>query len=210
MSSLASLPLVSMEGNQVGEVAVRGEVFFAPVRPHLLHTVVRWQLARRRAGTHSTKTRGEVSGGGKKPWRQKGTGRARAGSIRSPLWVGGAVVFGPKPRDYSYSLPRTARIAALRSAISAKVKENALLVVEKISLEQPKTRLLVQGLNKLGVDSALIVLPARDEAVERASRNLPWAKALPVSGLNVYDVLHYKFLVTTPDGLRAIEERLGS
>ncbi len=210
MSSSLNLPLVSADGNQVGEVMVRREVFFAPLRPHLLHAAVRWQLARRRAGTHSTKTRGEVSGGGKKPWRQKGTGRARAGSIRSPLWVGGAVVFGPKPRDYSYSLPRTARIEALKSAVSSKVKHGTLLVVEKLALEQPKTRLLAQSLGKLGLDSALIVLPERDENIERACRNLPWAKVLPAMGLNVYDVLHYKYLVTTPEGLRAIEERLVS
>ncbi len=210
MSSSPNLPLVSADGSQVGELTVRGEVFFAPLRPHLLHTAVRWQLARRRAGTHSTKTRGEVSGGGRKPWRQKGTGRARAGSIRSPLWVGGAVVFGPKPRDYSYSLPRSARIEALKSAVSGKVRNGTLLVVEKLMLEKPKTRLLAQSLGKLGIDSALIVLPDRDEAIERASRNLPWAKALPAVRLNVYDILRYKFLVTTPEGLRAIEERLTS
>ncbi|GIW42864.1 MAG: 50S ribosomal protein L4 [Candidatus Binatia bacterium] len=210
MSSSRSLPVVSPSGQPSGEVTVRPEVFFAPVRVHLLHSAVRWQLAKRRAGTHSTKTRGEVSGGGKKPWRQKGTGRARAGSIRSPLWVGGAVIFGPKPRDYSYSLPRSARLQALRSAVSAKVKDGGLVVVEEIVLEQPKTKLLASYLSKLGVESALIVLPQPDETIERAGRNLPWAKVVPVGGLNVYDVLRFKTLVTTPNGIRAIEERLAS
>ncbi|MCX8071375.1 MAG: 50S ribosomal protein L4 [Candidatus Binatia bacterium] len=208
MPNSASVAVVSPEGGQVGELPLPAEIFGVPVRVHLLHAAVRWQLAKRRAGTHSTKTRGEVSGGGKKPWRQKGTGRARAGSIRSPLWVGGAVVFGPKPRDYSYLLPRSARIAALKSAVSAKVKEGTLLVVERIGLEQPKTRLFAQFLGKLGVNSGLIVLPDRDEMLERAGRNLPWAKVIPASGLNVYDVLRYRHLVTTPEGLRAIEERL--
>jgi len=206
---LASLPLVTPDRTQVGQVEVRADVFSAPVRPHLLHSMVRMQLANRRAGTHSTKTRGEVSGGGKKPWRQKGTGRARAGSIRSPLWVGGAVVFGPKPRDYSYRMPHSARVQALRSALSYKVKANELIVTPEISLEQPKTRLLVEFLRRFGLESVLIVLPDRDETIERAGRNLPNVKVVPVAGLNVYDILRHRSLLTTPEGLRAIEGRLG-
>lgn len=208
MSNLSSLPLVAPDRTKVGELQVRSDVFFAPIRPHLLHSAVRMQLANRRAGTHATKTRGEVSGGGKKPWRQKGTGRARAGSIRSPLWVGGAVVFGPQPRDYSYRLPRSARIQALRSAVSAKVRNGELVVVEKIALAEPKTRLMIAFLQQLRIEDVLIVLPERDEAIERPGRNLPRVKVLPVAGLNVFDVLNRRFLLTTPEGLRAIEDRL--
>src|SRR5258706_2333966 len=165
--------VVSQRNEPVGEIGLPAELFGGPVRRHLLYETVKMQLANRRSGTAATKTRAYVRGGGKKPWRQKGTGRARAGSSRSPLWVGGATIFGPQPRDYSYRLPASARKAALRSALAAKVRDGKLLVLDKIALEAPKTKLLAKLVADLQVRSALIVIPERDEALERAAHNLP-------------------------------------
>jgi large subunit ribosomal protein L4 len=180
------------------------------VRRHLLYETVKMQMANRRAGTAKTKTRGFVRGGGKKPWRQKGTGRARAGSTRSPLWVGGATLFGPQPRDYSYRMPASARKSALRAALAAKAKDGKLLVLDKIELEAPKTKLMVQLVAGLELDSALIVIPARDDAIERAARNLPTVKVLRAEGANVYDVLRYDRLILTQDAVQALIRRLAS
>jgi len=151
-----------------------------------------------------------VRGGGKKPWRQKGTGRARAGSIRSPLWVGGGTIFGPQPRDYSYRMPKRARREALLSALSLKNKEGKIIVVHTLELPEAKTKLMRQMLQGLQVKSALIVLPQADERVELSSRNLPNVKALRVEGLNVYDLLRYEHLIMTEGALRLIEERLAA
>jgi large subunit ribosomal protein L4 len=166
------------------------------------------QLANRRAGTAATKSKGFVRGGGKKPWRQKGTGRARAGSIRSPIWVGGGTIFGPQPRDYSYRMPRSARRKALLSALSLKHRDGKLIVVDKLEPEQAKTKIMAQALADLNVQSALIVIPASDEKVERSARNLHKVKVLRVEGLNVYDLLRYEHLILTEGALRLIEERL--
>jgi large subunit ribosomal protein L4 len=204
-----TVPLVSQRNEPLGEVDLPGEVFNGTVRRHLLYEVVRMQRANRRAGTHATKTRAFVRGGGKKPWRQKGTGRARAGSLRSPLWVGGATIFGPQPRDYTYRLPASARKAALRSALAAKVRTGKLLVLDGITLEAPKTRLLVQLLANLQVANALIVIPSRDDCLERAARNLPRIKVLRAEGLNVYDLLRYDRLVLTQASVPALLGRLG-
>jgi large subunit ribosomal protein L4 len=182
-------------------------IFGVKSRPHLLHQAVVMQLANRRAGSASTKSKGMVRGGGKKPWRQKGTGRARAGSIRSPLWVGGGTVFGPQPRDYSYRMPRTARREALFSALSAKQRDGKLIVVDKLELDQPKTKQMVQALAGLKVESALVVIPRADANIERAARNLPKVKVLRVEGLNVYDLLRYEHLILTESALKALEER---
>jgi large subunit ribosomal protein L4 len=182
-------------------------IFGVKSRPHLLHQAVVMQLANRRAGSASTKSKGLVRGGGKKPWRQKGTGRARAGSIRSPLWVGGGTVFGPQPRDYSYRMPRTARREALLSALSTKKREDKLIVVDKIELDRPKTKQMVEALAALKVESALIVIPRADANIERAARNLPRVKVLRVEGLNVYDLLRYEHLILTESALKALEER---
>jgi large subunit ribosomal protein L4 len=182
-------------------------IFGVKSRPHLLHQTVVMQLANRRAGSASTKSKGLVRGGGKKPWRQKGTGRARAGSIRSPLWVGGGTVFGPQPRDYSYRMPRTARREALLSALSTKKREDKLIVVDKIELDRPKTKQMVEALAALKVESALIVIPRADANIERAARNLPRVKVLRVEGLNVYDLLRYEHLILTESALKALEER---
>ena len=183
-------------------------IFGAKTRAHLLHQAVVMQLANRRAGTAATKTKGFVRGGGKKPWKQKGTGRARAGSIRSPIWVGGGTVFGPTPRDYSYRMPRTARREALLSALSVKNRDGKLIVVDKFSLEAAKTKIMAQALAELKVTSALIVIAGADATIERSARNLPKVKVLRVEGLNVYDLLRYDHLVLTADALKLLEERL--
>jgi large subunit ribosomal protein L4 len=185
-------------------------IFNLKARPHLLHQAVLMQLANRRAGTAATKSKGFVRGGGKKPWRQKGTGRARAGSIRSPIWVGGGTIFGPQPRDYSYRMPRTARRKALLSALSLKNRDGKIIVVDKLEPEQPKTKLMAQALAQLNVQSALIVIPAADDKVERSARNLPKVKVLRVEGLNVYDLLRYEHLLLTEGALKLIEERLAA
>jgi large subunit ribosomal protein L4 len=185
-------------------------IFGAKTRPHLLHQTVVMQLANRRAGSAATKTKGFVSGGGKKPWRQKGTGRARAGSSRSPIWVGGGTTFGPQPRDYSYRIPRTARREALLSALSLKHRDGKIIVVDKLDLDAPKTKLMVQALTELKVDSALIVIPQSDAKIERSARNLPKIKVLRVEGLNVYDLLRYEHLILTDGALKLLEERLAA
>ena len=185
-------------------------VFGAKTRAHLLHQAIVMQLANRRAGTAATKSKGWVRGGGKKPWRQKGTGRARAGSIRSPIWVGGGTTFGPQPRDYSYRLPRTARREALLSALSLKNREGKIIVVDKFELEDAKTRLMVNALAELKVRSALIVIAQPDVNIERSARNLPEVKVLRVEGLNVYDLLRYDHLILSQEALHRLEERLAA
>jgi large subunit ribosomal protein L4 len=183
-------------------------IFGAKTRAHLLHQAVVMQLANRRAGSAATKTKGFVRGGGKKPWKQKGTGRARAGSIRSPIWVGGGTVFGPTPRDYSYRMPRTARREALLSALSVKHRDGKLIVVDKFSLEAAKTKIMVQALAELKVTSALIVIAGADATIERSARNLAKIKVLRVGGVNVYDLLRYDHLILTEGALKLLEERL--
>jgi large subunit ribosomal protein L4 len=185
-------------------------IFGARTRAHLLHQAVVMQLANRRAGSAATKSKGFVSGGGKKPWRQKGTGRARAGSIRSPIWVGGGTTFGPQPRDYSYRMPRTARREALLSALSLKNREGKIIVVDKFELEEAKTKLMVQALGELKVQSAVIVISEPNTNIERSARNLPKVKVLRVAGINVYDLLRYDHLILTQDALRGLEERLAA
>ncbi len=183
-------------------------IFGVPIRPHLLHQTVIMQLNNRRSGTASTKTRGLVRGSGRKPWRQKGTGRARVGSIRSPLWTGGGITFGPQPRDYSYRLPKKARREALLSALSLRRKDEKIIVIDKLELAETKTKLMLEVLKNLGVESALIVIHESDEKVERSARNLGTVKVLRAEGLNVYDILRYEHLVLTEQALGVIEERL--
>jgi large subunit ribosomal protein L4 len=192
-----SVTLRSQRNEPLGEIELPPAAFRSPARRHLLYETVKMQLANRRAGTHATKTRGDVRGGGKKPWRQKGTGRARAGSIRSPLWPGGASVFGPQPRDYSYRLPASGRRAALRAALADKVREGKLVVLDKIELEEMKTKKVVQLMKDLGLASALIVIPDADPTLEKAARNLPNVRVLRAAGANVYDILRYEHLVVT-------------
>ncbi|MFN8625649.1 MAG: 50S ribosomal protein L4 [Candidatus Binatia bacterium] len=210
MAEPITVSVKSQQNAVVGEMTLPPAVFAQPVRRHLLYEVVRMQQANRRAGTSATKTRGMVSGGGKKPWRQKGTGRARAGSSRSPVWRGGAVVFGPRPRDYAYRLPASARKAAICSALAAKVREGKLIVVDQIVLNAPKTKVLVQLLRELQVDNALIMTQGRDDSLERAARNLPLIKVLRTEGANVYDLLRYDRLILTQAAVSALTERLGA
>ena len=204
-----SIPVVSLERQVIGEVELPGHIAGQPIREHLLHETVRMQMANRRAGTASTKTRGEVRGGGKKPWRQKGTGRARAGSNRSPLWVGGATIFGPRPRSYAYRMPKSARRTALCVALALKQKQGELTVVKELSLSEPKTKLMVEVLNRLGVgENVLVVIARQDTQIERAARNLPKVKVLRCEGLNVYDLLCYRQTLFTQEALDLVSERL--
>ncbi len=205
---MATIAVVNHKNEKVSEVNLPEEIYSVPVRIGLLHEVVRWQMARWRAGTACTKTRGEVRGGGRKPWRQKGTGRARQGSIRAPHWVGGGVVFGPKPRDYSFKLNKKQRRLALKMALSTRAQEGKLLVVEDFGLTRIKTKDFVAFLKGLGVEDALVVVPERDEIVEKSARNLPTVKVLAVEGLNVYDILDHEYLIIKREALPKIEERL--
>jgi len=195
----------------VGALELSDAVFGAPVNEALLHQAVVRYLANQRQGTVSTKTRGEVSGGGRKPWRQKGTGRARQGSIRAPQWVGGGTVFGPKPRDYRQDMPKKARRAALRSALSGKVAAGELVVLDELRLEQPKTKQMVEVLENLKAagGSALFVTGELDRNVVLSTRNIPGVGATRACDLNVYDVLAHGRLIATKDAIAKIEEALG-
>lgn len=205
--SPVKLPLYSAAHEKIGELEVAGGVFGREGDLSLLHEAVRMQLANRRAGTASTKTKGLISGGGRKPWRQKGTGRARAGSIRSPLWRSGGTIFGPQPRDYSYKMPKKAWRAALCLAISDRARNGKLFVVESLDLSEPKTKVAKAALDKLGLKHALIILGADDHKFLRAARNLAAHKVLAVEGLNVYDLLNYQELVMTTSTAKALEAR---
>ncbi|MGH7962450.1 MAG: 50S ribosomal protein L4 [Candidatus Binatia bacterium] len=205
------IPILSSERVQVGEIELPAHIAAQPPREHLLFEVVKMQLANRRAGTASTKTRGEVRGGGKKPWRQKGTGRARAGSNRSPIWVGGAKIFGPRPRSYAYRLPRSARRTALCAALALKQREGALVVIDSIAFSEPKTKRMLEFLTRLELGaSVLVVIPEADVNVEKAARNLPGVKVLRSEGLNTYDLLRYQKVLFTQEALRRVSERLES
>ncbi len=201
-----------MNGSEVGTVELDERVFNAKVNRHLMWEVVRMQLASRRAGTACTKTRGEVRGGGRKPWPQKGTGRARQGSIRAPHWVGGGVVFGPKPRDYSYSIPKKARRAAVRSALTARFRDGDIIFLDSIELENHKTKTAVSFLKGLGVDGkkVLILVDEIDFNLDRSTRNIPYVKVLKAEAVNVYDVLNADVILITKAALDIIQERLAS
>lgn len=196
-------------GVKTADVALDETVFGAVGSSHLMHDVVRMQLANRRQGTASTRRRSEVRGGGKKPWKQKGTGRARAGTRRSPLWRGGGTVFGPQPRSYSYEIPRQVRAAALRAALSEKVRAGQFVVVDSLSLEEPSTKAFKALLARLGVQGrALIVTDQvqQDDATSKSCRNLPDLTLIPTQGLNVYDILKHETLIMTRGAVSTIEE----
>lgn len=207
---MATFHVVNIEGRKVREITLDDSVFAAEIKEHVLWEVVKQQLASRRQGTHCTLHRGEVRGGGKKPFRQKGTGQARQGSTRAPNHVGGAKVFSPKPRDYTYEVPKKVRQAALRSALSLRASEKNLIIIEDFSFEAPKTKRAMELLSKLGVSSALLVDFAASTNVAMSMRNLADAKFLAVEGLNTYDILHYPSLVLTEKTARAIETRLSA
>jgi large subunit ribosomal protein L4 len=205
------LDVIDRQGTPVEKVAVADSAFGVEVKSHLFHQVIRMQLANRRRGVASTKTRGEVSGGGRKPWRQKGTGRARQGSTRSPLWRGGGVALGPKPRDYAYNLPKKVRRAALCSALSMKAQEGLLKVVDRIDIAAPKTKQMVGFLKDVGVEkSALVILSDDSPNVQLAARNLPNVKVLRVEGINIYDLLTHDYLICGKDALLKLQERVAS
>ncbi|MDD2553154.1 MAG: 50S ribosomal protein L4 [Desulfotomaculaceae bacterium] len=203
---MPTVALYNISGEQIGELTLKDEVFGVEVNESILHDAVVMQLAGRRLGTHDTKTRSEVSGGGRKPWRQKGSGRARHGTIRSPIWRGGGIVFGPHPRDYSYSLPKKVRRLALKSALSAKANAGDILVLDELKLDQPKTKDMALILNSLKVADALLVTADKDDSVEKSARNIPNIKPLMATGLNVYDILAYDKLVMTKDAVVKVEE----
>jgi large subunit ribosomal protein L4 len=205
---MPTLDVYDENRRKVGEIELSDAVFGAEVKPHLLHEVVVWQQARRRGGNASTKTRAEVRGGGRKPWRQKGTGRARVGSRNSPLWRGGGTTFGPKPRDYDYALPKKVRKAALRSALSDKLGEAKLTVLSGFGLEAIKTKDFAEVLGRFEVEKALVVVEGPDEVVEKSARNLPGVKVLRAEGLNVYDILRYDNLMLLQPAVGKIEEAL--
>jgi large subunit ribosomal protein L4 len=203
---MPTVALYNINGEQVGELALSEEIFGVEVHEPILHDAVVAQLAGRRLGTHDTKTRGEVSGGGRKPWRQKGTGRARAGTTRSPIWRSGGIVFGPHPRDYGYTLPKKVRRLALKSALSSKVNDGDIVVLDALTLEGPKTKDMVKILNNLQVQDALLVTAAKDEVIEKSARNIPNIKPTEAQSLNVYDILAYNKLVITKDAVARVEE----
>jgi len=207
---MASLDVVTVDNRKAGTVELSAAVFEAAVKPHLFHAEVRRQMAARRSGSHSTKNRAAVSGGGTKPWRQKGTGRARQGTIRAPQWAGGGVVFGPVPRSYEFSLPKKVRRAALRSALSQRLREGALRVLDALALDEFSTKKMAAILAGLGVaeGGALIVIEAPDPKVEASARNLPGVGVIRAEGLNVLDVLRHRHLVMTRAALEAVERRL--
>jgi large subunit ribosomal protein L4 len=205
---MATVNILDQNNRQVGSIELAPEVFEVAVRPEILHLVVRAQLAAKRSGTHAAKTRGQVSGGGRKPWRQKGTGRARAGSIRSPLWRHGAVLFGPTPRSYEFKVNRKVRRLALRMALSSRLSENNLVVVDAIELPAPKTKDFVAVAKGLGLEKALIVVKDAGNTLALSARNVPGIKLLPAERLNVYDVLQYPKLVMLEGALRDVQERL--
>lgn len=206
---MPKVAVFNMEGKQVGEIELNEAIFGVEVNQDLMHKVVLSQLANRRQGTVATKTRGLVRGGGRKPWRQKGTGRARQGSTRSPQWVGGGVAFGPTPRDYSYRLPKKARRAALKSALSAKVATGNIVILDQLTMNAPKTKTMASMFNALNVQKPLLVTAEWDTNVELSARNIPGAVVAKSIGLNVYDILNSQKLVMTKDAVTKLEEVLG-
>jgi large subunit ribosomal protein L4 len=204
---MAILDVYDTKRNRITEVEVSDGVFAAKTKEHLFYDVIRMQMANRRSGTASTKIRSKVRGGGRKPWRQKGTGRARAGTSRSPIWRGGGTVFGPLPRSYQYKVPKKVSKLALCSAFTLKRKEDKLLVLDKIELQEVKTKAFLEILNQLGVEHVLII-DQDNVNLERSARNVPFVKVLRPEGLNLYDILYYQNLVVTQSCLEKIQGRL--
>ncbi len=205
---MALQDVYNIDGVKVSEIDLADEIFNVPVKQHVLHQVVTMQLTNRRAGTASTKGRSEKRGGGQKPHRQKGTGRARAGSRRSPLWRGGGVVFGPKPRSYAYKAPKKVRRQALKMALTSKLQDKALIVVDKLNLETVKTKRFVEVMGALKARKALIVTDRKLENLELSSRNVPNVKVVRSEGLNVYDILKFKQVVLLEPSIKQLEGRL--
>jgi large subunit ribosomal protein L4 len=204
---MPKVDVLNVSGQRVGDMELSDSIFGIEVNEAVLHQVVKAQLANKRQGTQSAKTRSEVRGGGRKPWRQKGTGRARAGTIRSPLWTGGGVVFAPKPRDYRQVVPKKVRRLAMKSALSSKVADKEIVVLDQLVMDAPKTKEMVAILNNIDAGKkVLLVLPEKNENVERSAKNIPNVKSTLVNTLNVYDILKYDKLVLTKDAVSRVEE----
>jgi large subunit ribosomal protein L4 len=205
---MAKLQVVDQNNKKVGDIELAPEVFEVEIQPEILNLVVRYQRAAKRQGTHATKNRALITGGGRKPWRQKGTGRARAGSSRSPLWRGGATTFGPQPRDYSFKVNKKVRKLALQMALTSRVSEQKLTVVKSIELAEVKTKAFAAVADKLGLGKTLIVAKDADEKLVLSARNMPHIKVIEADKLNVYDVLLYPELVMLETAAQDVQERL--
>ena len=203
---MANVSVYNIEGKEVGTIELNDAVFGVEVNEHLVHMAVVQQLANNRQGTQKAKTRSEVSGGGRKPWRQKGTGHARQGSTRAPQWTGGGVVFAPVPRDYSFKMNKKEKRAALKSALTSRVQANKLIVLDQLTMDAPKTKAMQNVLNSLNVNKALVVTKENDANVVLSARNIPDVKTALVNTINVYDVMKYNTVVLTKDAVAAIEE----
>lgn len=204
---MPKVTLYDMSGAPIGELELNDNVFGIEPNEAVMADFVKMQLANKRQGTHSTKTRAEVRGGGRKPWRQKGTGRARVGSTRNPVWIGGGVAFGPRPKDYSYKLPKKVRRLAMKSALSTKVKDNTIIVVDKLFFAEPKTKSMVATLQALNIaNKTLVVTADGDVNVTKSARNIPGVKPVRVDYVNVYDLLKYDTLLITKDAVARVEE----
>ena len=203
---MANVSVYNIEGKEVGTIELNDAVFGVEINEHLVHMAVVSQLANKRQGTQSAKTRSEVSGGGRKPWRQKGTGHARQGSTRSPQWTGGGVVFAPKPRDYSMKMNKREKQIAIKSALTSKVLDSKFIVVDEFALEEVKTSKFAKILANLNAPKALVVTKDKDEKVILSARNIPTVKTTMTNSINVYDILKYDSLVITKDAVAAIEE----
>ena len=203
---MANVTVYNMEGKEVGTIELNDAVFGVEINEHLVHMAVVNQLANNRQGTQKAKTRSEVSGGGRKPWRQKGTGHARQGSTRAPQWTGGGMVFAPVPRDYSFKMNKKEKRAALKSALTSRVQANKLIVLDQLTMDAPKTKGMQNVLNSLNVNKALVVTKENDANVVLSARNIPDVKTALVNTINVYDVMKYNTVVLTKDAVAAIEE----
>ena len=203
---MANVALYNMEGKEVGTIELNDAVFGVAVNEHLVHMAVVWHLANKRQGTQKAKTRSEVSGGGRKPWRQKGTGHARQGSTRAPQWTGGGMVFAPVPRDYSFKLNKKEKRAALKSALTSRVQANKLIVVDELKFDGIKTKNFKQVMDNLKVEKGLVVINENDENVVMSAKNLPTISTTLTNALNVYDVMKAGTVVLTKDALKTIEE----
>lgn len=203
---MATISVLNMEGKEVGTMELNDAVFGAKINEHLVHMAVVQQLANNRQGTQSAKTRSEVRGGGRKPWRQKGTGHARQGSIRAPQWTGGGVVFAPKPRDYSFKLNKKEKRAALKSALTSRVQENKFIVLDELKLDGIKTKKFAEVMKNLNVDKALVVLNEIDQNVIKSAANIPTVKTALTNTINVFDVLKYNTVIVTKAAVEKIEE----
>ena len=203
---MPTVGVFNKEGNKVSDMELNESIFAVEVNEDALHQVVVALLANKRQGTQSTKTRSEVRGGGIKPWRQKGTGRARQGSIRAPQWIKGGIVFAPKPRDYRVSVPKSMRKVAMKSALTSKVQENQMIILDTLNFEAPKTKNIIQMLKALEVNKALIITAESNEVVYKSARNIQGINIIPANNINVYDLLKYEKLIITKDAVSKIEE----